>query len=257
MATLLAALTTGYFLVAARVLGLMVTAPVWSSVYIPVTVRIAIGIVLAYALTPLVHPVTGGTVAVGLGIVVQFAIGALMGLVLAIFLSLFGMAGQLITYQMGIGLAAVSAPGVISGGSILAEWNTLLALYVFVAGGGLELTMKALYYSFHAISANALTLGLNPVGFVIGLMTTAFMMTVLIAAPMLLAGLAVNLVVGILSRSFPQINAFLLAMPANAGVSLFVLFLTLPVFFVVTPEIWHHAWTDISRLMARWPGVTP
>jgi len=64
----------------------------------------------------------------------------------------------------------------------------------------------------------------------------------------------VNLSVGVISRAFPQINAFFFALPVNFGLSLLVFVLVLPLLFSVMPTVWQSAWTDMSRLLAIWEG---
>ena len=252
----LTTLTTTFFLVTARVAGIIVTAPLFSSTYIPGMMRIGLVVVLGLVLAPGLHAassMTAGPV-MALGIIVQFAVGTMMGLILALFLSLFGMAGQVITYQMGVGLAVAANPGLLSEGSFLAEWNTLLALFVFVAGGGPELLVTALHYSFQAISINALVIPGASFGFVAGLFQTTLEIALLMAAPLVITGLVVNMSVGVLARAFPQINAYFFSLPINFGLSLLIFVAILPLMISVMPTIWHQAWTDVSRLLVYLEG---
>lgn len=252
----LTTLTTTFLLVSARVAGIMVTAPMFSSSFIPAMLRVAMVFMLGLILTPGLHvnPSMMVGLALGAGIVVQFVIGTLMGLVLALFISLFGMAGQIITYQMGVGLAVAASPGLLSEGSFLAEWETLLATFVFVAGGGPELMIVALHASFQAISINALVIPGQSFGFVVGLFQTVLETALLIAAPLVITGLIVNLGVGVLSRAFPQINAYFFALPINFGLSLLIFVAILPVMLTIMPNIWHGAWVDVSRLLVYMEG---
>lgn len=248
--------TVTFLLVAARVAGIIVTAPLLSSSYIPVMMRAAMVFVLALILTPGLHAASGMTVAVALsvGVLMQFVVGTMMGLVLALFLSLFGMAGQIITYQLGVGLAVSANPGLLSEGSFLSEWETLLALFVFVVGGGPELLIVALHASFTAISINALVIPGASFGFVVGLFQTVLEIALLMAAPLVMTGLIVNLSVGVLSRAFPQLNAYFFSLPINFGLSLLMFVIILPTMLAVMPTIWHHAWTDVSRLLVYLEG---
>ncbi|MCY0899156.1 MAG: flagellar biosynthetic protein FliR [Firmicutes bacterium] len=256
LALALTSLTATFLLVAARVAGMAVTAPFWGSGYIPTMVRVALVFFLSLVLTPGLHAGAGMTTGLllPLGVVVQFLIGALMGLILAVFLSAFGMAGQIITYQLGVGLAVAAEPGLLSEGSFLSEWQTLLATLVFVMGGGPELTVTALHASFHAISVDAVVLPGTAPGFVVGLFQTALDIALLIAAPLVMTGLIVNLSVGVLSRAFPQINAYFFALPINFGLSLLLFVAILPLLFTVMPTIWQEAWTDVSRLLVLLGG---
>lgn len=249
-------LTTAFLLVAARLAGIIVTAPFFSSSYIPRMLRVAMVFVLALILSPGQHADAGMTtgLALGAGVLVQFAVGTLMGLTLALFLSVFGMAGQIITYQMGVGLAVAANPGLLSEGSFLAEWQTLLATFVFVAGGGPELMVTALHASFQAISINALVIPGASFGFVVGLFQSALEVALLVAAPLVMTGLIVNISVGILSRAFPQLNAYFFALPINFGLSLLMFVVIMPILLTVMPTVWQQAWTEVSRLLVYLEG---
>lgn len=252
----LTALTTTFFLVAARVAGIVVTAPFFSSSYIPTMLRVAIVFMLSLILTPGLHAAPGMATGMVLaaGVLMQFIIGTLMGLVLSVFLSLFGMAGQIITYQLGVGLAVAANPGLLSEGSFLAEWETLLALFVFVVGGGPELMVMALHASFQAISINALVIPGASFGFVVGLFQTVLEIALLMAAPLVITGVIVNISVGVLSRAFPQLNAYFFALPISFGLSLLIFVAILPLMLSVMPTIWQQSWTDVSRLLVYLEG---
>ncbi len=255
LALQLTSLTTTFFLVVARVAGIVVTAPFFSSSYIPAPMRAALVFVVGLILTPGLNAASsmdGGFLV--LGVVVQFVVGALMGLVLALFLSVFGIAGQIITYQLGVGLAVQANPGLLTDGSFLAEWETLLAIFIFVAGGGPELMVTALHASFRAISINALVVPGASFGFVTGLFQTVLAVALLMAAPLVITGLVVNLSVGILSRAFPQLNAYFFALPINFGLSLLIFLAILPLMFSVIPTVWQQGWTDVSRLLVYLEG---
>lgn len=217
--------------------------------------RVALVFLLSLVLTPGLHAqaLMSGPLLM-LGVLIQFGVGTLMGLVLALFLSIFGVAGQVITYQLGLGLAVAANPGLLSEGSFLSEWNTLLAALVFVVAGGPELTIMGLHASFHAISLNALVIPGATFGFVAGLFQTALAVALLIAAPLIMTGLIVNLSVGILSRAFPQINAYLFALPINFGLSILIFLMTLPLMFTAMNTIWQQGWTDVSRLLVYLEG---
>ena len=251
----LTSLTTTFFLVSARVAGIMVSAPFFSSLYIPAMLRVALVFLLGLILTPGLHaaPSMDGSFLM-LCVIVQFGVGTLMGLALAVSLSIFGVAGQVITYQMGVGLAVAANPGLLSEGSFLAEWFTLLATLVFVVGGGPELTIMGLHASFQAISLNALVIPGASFGFVAGLFQSALEVALLIAAPLVITGLIVNLSVGILSRAFPQINAYFFALPISFGLSLLILLAMLPLLMTAMTTIWQQGWTEVSHLLVYLEG---
>ncbi|MBX5467166.1 MAG: flagellar biosynthetic protein FliR [Firmicutes bacterium] len=242
-----------YLLVVARLAGVVVTAPVLASSFVPRLAKVGLAVILAAALTASLPPVAvANLLALALGLVLQFVVGLLMGLVLALFLAAFSMAGQLVTYQLGVGLAVAANPGLLSAGSFLAEWETLLATFVFVVSGGLELTAEALRASFVALPLTAGGLPVGGLPFVVGLFGTVVNIALLVGAPFLATGVVVDLAVGVLARAVPQLNAYFLALPVNFGLSLLVLAAVLPLWLQIVPTVWHHAFEALSHLLALW-----
>ncbi|MCL5015700.1 MAG: flagellar biosynthetic protein FliR [Firmicutes bacterium] len=247
-------LTQEYFLVAARITGMVFTAPVFGSTYLPNMLKVGLIIIMAAVLAPAVKVSAMPSFLWALALVIQFAIGVLIGLILSLFLSVFAMAGQVVTYELGLGLAITSNPALGESGSFLSEWQSLLATFVFVVSGGLDLAVMALHASFQAISPNVIAVPVSALSFVTGLMSSALTMTLLVAFPLLLAGLVVNLAVGFLARAFPQMNAYFISLPVNFGVSLLVFASMLPVLMGILPNFWNNAFTDVSRLLALLEG---
>lgn len=243
-----------FVLVLARLAGLIVSAPVIGSSLVPMRLKAGMAVLFSLALSSTVSAVHATGIALGLAIGFQFVTGVLIGLVLAIFLAIFGMAGQLITYQLGVGLAVAANPGLLSAGSFLSEWQTLAATFIFVAGGGLELTIRALAASFVALPLTRAVIPGPAIGFVVGVFQSALATALLIAAPLFLTGLVVNMAVGVLSRAAPQINAYFLSLPVNLGISLLVLIAMIPILFGLMPHVWHRAFLDVSRLLALLEG---
>ncbi len=239
-----------FLLVVARLAGLVISAPVLSSGFFPKMLKPAMVFLFAGALVATVPEVFVTGLALGLAVSFQLLVGVAIGLILSMFLGLFGMAGQLITYQMGVGLAVAANPGLLSAGSFLSEWQTLIATFVFVVGGGLELTMTALHASFVALPLTHEMLSAHALLFIVGIFQSALTMALLVAAPLFLSSLVVDMGIGVVSRAFPQINAYFLSLPVNFGISLVVMLGTLPFLMALIPNIWHTAFYDVSRWLA-------
>jgi len=239
-----------YLLTAARVAGVVVTAPMFSAQTIPALVRVALVAVLAAAIMPGLPLVVGGLpLILGASLLLQFLIGLLLGSVVSIVLSAFAVAGQAITYQLGVGLAAFANPAVVGASSVLAEWFTLLSLLVFVILRGPELVVVALVDSFKAMPLSATGIVPSVPLLVVGLFSSALEVALLIAAPMMVAGLISDLSVGVLARAFPQINAFFMSLPLKFGLVLLVMLAAVPLFYAVVPNVLDRAYMDLSHLL--------
>jgi flagellar biosynthetic protein FliR len=222
-----------FVLVLARVSGLMATAPVLGHLSVPVRVRAGFAAVLAAALTPVVAvvPEPASLLAVGGMLVVEVTIGVVIGLAAQLILSGVQLGGQLAGIQMGFGIVNLIDPQTHAQVSVIAEWEQLLALLVFLVLDVHHLLLQALIGSFRSAPPGAVLVSATSLQGVVALASDLFVVGVRVAAPVLIAMLLTNGALGVLARTVPQLNVFVVGFPLNVGVGLVVLGASLPFTF--------------------------
>ncbi|HAD39951.1 MAG TPA: flagellar biosynthetic protein FliR, partial [Plesiomonas shigelloides] len=142
----------------------------------------------------------------------QLIIGALLGLVVDILFAVFTTLGQLVSMQMGLGMAMMNDPvnGVSS--AVLGVMYQMYVSLLFLALNGHLVVLDILVRSFTAIpvgsmlSDTALQQIINMFGWMIGA-------ALLLALPAIAAMLLVNMTFGIMTRAAPQLNIYSLGFP--------------------------------------------
>ncbi len=227
-------LLTTFLFVLARIGGLVVTAPVFGHLLVPVRVRAAMAAVLAAALVPVVAPVAAAptsTLALAGMVVVEGAVGATLGLVAQFVFAGVQLGGQIAGTQMGFGIVNLIDPQTHAHVTIVAEWEQLLALLVFLVIDGHHLLIRALLGSFQVAPPGAVVMTAASLRGVVALSADLFAIGVRIAAPVLISLLLTNGALGVLARTVPQLNVFVVGFPLNVGVGLVVLGASLPFTF--------------------------
>src|SRR5262245_7188728 len=142
---------TTFLLVLARLAGLVFGAPVLGHLLVPRRVRAGLALLLAVALAPAVQPAPPAPSlwALGGAVVVESALGVLLGLVAQLTFAGVQLGGQLAGMQMGFGLVNMIDPQSNAHVTVIAEWQQLLALLVFLALDVHHLLLRALIESFH------------------------------------------------------------------------------------------------------------
>ncbi len=220
-----------FLLVLARVAGLVLAAPVFGHVALPRRVRAGLAVVLAAALLPAIPlpatvPGDGWTLAGWC--VAESALGALIGLVVQLVFAGVQLGGQLAGMQMGFGMANLIDPAAHAQETVVAHWHSLMVLLAFLALDGHHLVIRALAASFQVAPPGAAVLsGAGLVG-VVGLAGDIFAEGLRVAAPVLLVLLLVNGAMGVLARTVPQLNVFILGVPVTVAVGFAVLAGALP-----------------------------
>lgn len=220
-----------FTLVLARTGTLLMTAPLFGSQALPRQVRA----LLAVAMSLLVTPVYLGTTMppveqvfeYGRLLVNEALVGLLLGLGINILFSGIQVAGQIVSQMAGLSLADVFNPGFDEEVSIFSQLFYFLTLAVFVAVGGHRIVTEALLDTFAAAPPGHAALGENFVDVLNSIVTQSFALGIRAAAPLLTALFLSNLVLGLISRTLPQINVIAVGFGINSLLALGVLFLSL------------------------------
>jgi len=237
-----------FALVAARLWGMLSVGPLFGHPALPRTMRLLVALGLAAVLTPaLLAPEAVVVRNVELlqeaslslpeappgllefaGLTLQeLALGAALGLGVAIILSGLQMAGALIDQQLGLSLSEVMNPELKTNAALAGQLLNLLSLAVFVSIGGHVQLATALMDSFAALPVGSATIGPSVVEMLGTLVQQSLLLAMRIAAPVLAILTMVALALGILGRAMPQIQSLAVGVPLRVAVGLVVLGLSL------------------------------
>lgn len=146
-----------------------------------------------------------------LGSLSEFANGLILTTSLHATFSIFQIAGQIMDNEIGLNATAIFNP---SGHqeSITSHLLSMLAVLFFFSLDGEVWLFKALIYSFIIIPPGTLNLfpGFTPVIKQFGFM---FVTSFMIASPIVLALLAIDLCGALITRNMPQINTYFFTLP--------------------------------------------
>ena len=210
-----------------------VLLPLLAQETVPQLVRGAIFLafgVITLALQPALS-VTGWSVSQWIGLFAKEAfIGLALGLLLAAVLWAFDAAGEIIDGAIGLSQAQVTDP--LSGRQTLLSGAFLgrLAVYVFMASGGLMLWIGVLMESFVLWPLAQPDLAPRQGG--VTLFESAFAqfagLSFLLAAPTLVVMYAIDLALGLMNRFAPQLNLYSLSssLKSVAAILLWLVMLT-------------------------------
>lgn len=217
-------------LVSARVIGMMLIAPVWSMATIPTSIRGAIAVVVSLAVLPGVPdtPVAVDGVSVLAPIATELVLGLAIGLSAAVFLAGVATAAEVVSLQMGLSLGAAFGGMTDIGTPGVGQLEGQFSLAVYVAVGGHLALIAAVAQSFHAIAPGG-ALALQAGGHaLIAIGGSIFPVAVQVAAPMMVALLITNIGLAVLNRAVPQLNTMMVAVPVTVSVGLVALGASMP-----------------------------
>ena len=215
-----------FMLASLRIGAFLVVSPIFGSTAIPVQVRVIVAaflavMVMAYSEVPDIESFNELRI-IGV-IITELLIGIAAGLILTIWFSAAVLAGEKIATSAGLGYAAQIDPN--SGGQtpVVSQMLSLFMIILFLGVNGHLVVLRTMLESY-----NYLPIGAMPAwgAFIKGGVSAASAMFVaasIIMLPIAVVMLLINLAVGVITRSSPQLNLFSFAFPMSL-LSIFILF---------------------------------
>ncbi len=222
-----------FMLVLTRVSGLVIVAPVWGSNSIPGRVRafLAIGIALIISpllwYTPIASP--GNLIHLVILLVCEFILGLSLGLAIMIYMAGLELAGQVMGQMTGMSLADVASPDYDGNVPVFSHFLHLLMLSIFIITGGLQYTLDAFFQTFQQMPPGQTHFTLPWLDALTEITTYSFTLGLQIAAPMMVALMLTIVIMGLISRTLPQLNVLAVGFSVNSIIMLSAMLLSLGV----------------------------
>ncbi|MEW6546446.1 MAG: flagellar biosynthetic protein FliR [Bacillota bacterium] len=238
MAGLLGALVSGmpvFILVLMRLTGLFLAAPFWSSRMFPVTVKGSLCLFLALTVLPTVDASRAPVAALPLALaaVRELAWGALAGFTASLCFAAVQLAGYYLDFELGMGIANVVDPTFGAPVPVAGTFLYLLSLVVFLGADGHHLLLSALVRSLQVVPPGTPVLSEAAGEALVAQAGAMFVLGLELAAPLVLPMFLANLALGLVSRTVPQMNVFVVGLPLKTWLGVLFLTLALPAYVAV------------------------
>jgi flagellar biosynthetic protein FliR len=230
---------------------IMFQLPIFDNVAIPSIVKVLASLVVTYAFFPIVEPtVVAEVTALGPSAfwsltLIHALIGLLIGFLVKSIMSIFIASGSLMTQQIGFTSMAYFDPTYeqqIGPFEKMIQWTILI---VILSSGALIPMFKGVLTSFDQINYFNLT-KLNMAGsFYLDFFKSIFMSSIMLASPILFTNFLINLVMGVVARTVPQMNILMVSFAVNIGLGLLV-------FFAVSEEFFQVAYNFYIEKLGNW-----
>lgn len=220
-----------FTLVLARVTGLVLTAPLCTSIQAPKQVRAVLALALALVIAPtqieLAPAKPHSLAAYALPLVSELILGAALGLGVSILLGAAQIAGHLIAQLSGLSAAQAFDPGLGGSVPLFSRLLGLFATAIYLTAGAHRWLISALLETYTVMPAGAAKLSESLGETLLILLSQSFSLGLRGAAPVVLALMLATMVLGLIGRTTPQFNVLSLGFGLNALVTLGVLMTSL------------------------------
>ncbi|WP_126976364.1 flagellar biosynthetic protein FliR [Frigidibacter oleivorans] len=214
-----------------RIGAFLMAAPAFGARFVPLPVRIVAGVVLALPVmgNPALPPVaTMATLAALPLILGEVAFGLTAGLVMQILFAAAAMAGDRIANAAGLGFAAQLDPAGGGQNPVIAQVFGMAQLMVLFASDGHLTVLRLILDSFWTLPPGTVPPLAELARAGIGAGSAMFALAVTLMLPAVAGLILLNLAVGVLTRSAPQLNLFSVGFPLTLLGGVLLLWLTAP-----------------------------
>lgn len=249
----------GFTLVLVRLSAFFLAVPVFSYRTIPGTFKIGMATFFALIISfQMDFTYLEGTEDYLYFVLRETLVGLSIGLIAFMILTAIQVAGGFIDFQMGFAIANVMDPQTGAQSPLLGQYLYIFALLVLLSVNGHHLILDAIYYSYDFIPLEKLVLDTNLANlaeFVLRAFGQMFMIAFQMAVPIVGCIFLVDLSLGIMARTVPQLNVFVVGLPLKILVAFLLLILTMGSFGIILNQLFKFMFQVMRSLMEIIGGV--
>lgn len=242
---------TTIFLVAIRLGTILLLSPIEAIRLLPVHSRLLLVLILSILIVGNLNVSVEAHDDISLGVsgLAELCNGLILSLSLYAAFGVFQIAGQLMDTQMGLNSLAIFNPADHSSEPLNGRLLTMLAVLFFFAIDGHLKLVQGLVLSFGIIAPGQLTIlnGFTPILKQCSLM---FTLAIMIASPVVIGLLIIDIAGAILTRNMPQISTYFLTLPIKIMLGLLIFSALLNYINPVIDHVFSACFQSWSKVMA-------
>ncbi len=232
-----------FLYIVARVTSFIMVVPGFSHKSMPNTAKISFSLILSFLVYTSIPevPVQEEMILFMLAVIREIIIGLAMGYVAKLIFSAVEMAGQLIDFQVGYSMGAIYDPSSGATSSYYGRLFYWMSIMVFFMLNLHHTMLLSLMDSFKVAVPGQVGFREINLEVILYLFSNSFRIAFSIAAPMLVVLLVTDIVMGLINRSVPQIDVFMLGMPLKS-------LLGMVIFLFLAGSIMNHAGRTLALM---------
>ncbi|WHY79747.1 flagellar biosynthetic protein FliR [Neobacillus sp. WH10] len=252
--TIYASSLLNFLLVFVRISSFMVTVPIFSGRQVPNLYKIGLSMVLSVlcvgVINEPIHSFPLGKMV--LLILKEFMVGIVLGMVANILFYAVQLAGALLDLLIGFSMASLFDPTFGTNSQITGRFKNILAILVLLATNGHQLLIQGILASFDWISLQTFVPALmdgRMSTFLMDCVQQMFMIGFLMAAPLIGTLFIVDVALGIIARTVPQMNVFVVFPPVKILIHFFMYIFILPGFFYLLKVLFETMFGSMNSIL--------
>ncbi|MED4582069.1 flagellar biosynthetic protein FliR [Brevibacillus choshinensis] len=250
-----------FLLVFVRMSAFIVAAPFFSIKGVPNQFKIAFAFIMAlisFQYIPIQAQITMDLTFI-LHVCKEALVGLILGYICELMFVAVQVAGGLMDMQMGLAMANVIDPRTGAYVPITGNFKNILAILYFFSINGHHMLIRGVIKSYEAIPVEAVwaAFGSEQVMMTaVKVFQNMFLSAFMMAAPIVVALFLVDLSLGIIAKSVPQFNIFVVGLPIKLLAGFLLLIVVMPAFLLTLNGLFESMFRALAEMM-KMLGGTP
>lgn len=241
-----------FLLLFVRVAFFFVVLPLFSYRTIPRMIKIGFSFSLALVMF---QTIDAGSIPLDdtffLLLMKEALVGLFIGFIAYIILAGIQIAGGFIDFQMGFAIANVIDPQTGAQSPLTGQYFYMIALLFLLSVNGHYLLIDGIYYSYQLIPVDQFIPFQDGSisNFLLDTFNQMFVTAFQMAIPIVGCLFLVDVALGIIARTVPQLNVFVVGLPLKIGVSFVAIFIFLGLYITLIKHLFETMFTTMRSLM--------
>lgn len=243
-----------FILILVRVTGFFVITPIFNRRDVPAITKVGLSFMLTLILLPLkinnfyleidnIRTLLSWSIS-------EFLVGIIIGFIAFIYFTLVYLAGMLSDIQMGFGMVNIMDPATNAQMPLMGGFYNILFTLIFLSVNGHHQLIKGLMYSYEIIPIGFnISINETTIEYLIKIFSEIFILAFQLSTPIVVAILLTHVVLGILARTMPQMNIFVVGLPLKIFIGIIILLISLPLLIPFSETLFDKMFQSIYEII--------
>jgi len=225
--------------------------PVFGRREIPAQAKIGLSALLAIIVYPFIpgNNLNNDLWILASNVLKEFMIGISMGYASYLLFSSLYLAGEIIDMEMGFGIVNVMDVQSNTQVPLMGNYFYILTILLFLTVNGHHILISAIMKSYDLLPLGEAIFQKNLLQTIITDFKEMFLLGIRVALPIVAVIFFTDLALGIIARTVPQMNVFIVGLPIKIAVGLISMIMVFPMFFVILDAIYNGTYEGIIKIV--------
>lgn len=234
-----------------RCIGFLIITPIFGRREIPTQVKIGLAAMLSFIVYPVIDNVNFELSIRNMVLITirETTVGLAMGYVCLLMFSALYVAGEMIDMQMGFSMVNVIDPQSNSQVPLMGNFYYILAILIFLTANGHHVLISAIIKSYQILPLNTANFSEGFFNAVLGCFLQMFVLGIRIGLPVISVVLIVDIALGVIARTVPQMNVFIVGLPLKIAAGTLGMIMVMPMYLFALDVLFNGMYDNLYTLL--------